>query len=335
MLKRSSRFPVLAAPVLAALVAHCAHADERSVARDRGALDFASENDVYGQWGDRYYTNGLRLAYVSPDMLAPEAKDDRPSLRWFAGAAQEIYTPRNRYTTNPPADDHPYSAWLYATGGVAWADKSSLDLFTLNTGVVGPSALGEQVQNNYHRAIFVKPLNGWDTQMHDEPGVNVAYLRVWRLRGEEDPTELGVEVLPRCGFDAGTVRTRAVVGVQVRFGVNMPDDFGEMRMRDGITGAAPTRYVRRDSWRWMPDAWYCFLDAQGEAWAHNMALDGSLWHDSRSVDSRPVVGQFSIGFAAHWGQARVAFTQIVRTEEFSGQKDNPFTYGALTVTTSL
>ena len=91
-------------------------------------------------------------------------------------------------------------------------------------------------------------------------------------------------------------------------------------------------YRRESCGGWAPDAWYVFLDAQGEAYARNMALDGNLWHDSRSVDSRPVVGQFFAGVAAHWGAARVSFTQVLRTEEFRGQKDRPFMFGAVMVT---
>lgn len=300
--------------------------------RDRGVWDVASENDVYGGWGDRYYTNGMRLAYVSPDMLAPGARERASTLRWFGGAAHEIYAPHDRYSAVPPEGDHPYSAWLYATGGLAWADAASLDLFTLNAGVVGPSALGEPVQNNYHRFIGVKPLNGWDSQLRDEPGVNVAWVRVWRVTLARGGSSWGAQLLPRAGGEAGTVRTRAFAGAQLRFGVNLPDDFGEMRMREGLTGAAPASFVRRTDSRLAPDSWYVFVDAQGEARARNMALDGNLWHDSRSVDSKPFVGQFSAGIAAHWGAARVALSQMVRTREFAGQEDDPFVYGALTVT---
>lgn len=307
-------------------------ADARLDMRDRSAVDLTTENDVYGNWGDRYYTNGVRLAYVSPDVLFPGDSGRDSTLRWFAGAAQEIYAPKDRYSRLPPAGDHPYSAWLYATGGLAWADDTSLDLFTVNAGVVGPSALGEQAQNNYHRLIGVKPLNGWDTQLHDEPGVDIAWVRVWRLDLARAESGWGVQLLPRVGAEGGTVRTRASAGLQVRFGVNLPDDFGELRLRDGLTGAAPSCYRRRSTWTALPDAWYVFADAQGEAWARNMALDGSLWHDSRSVDSRPFVGQFSAGIAAHWGAARVAFSQTVRTGEFVGQEDDPFVFGAITVT---
>lgn len=299
-----------------------------------GAFAFDSENDVYGKWSDQYYTNGLRFVYVSRDQL--DARPEEPTLRWFGGFAQEIYTPTEPYRSakSAPAWDRPYSAWLYATGGVAWADKDSLDLFTLNLGIVGPSALGEQVQNNWHRLLDVERWSGWDTQLHDEAGVGLAWLRVWRIRLAETDSGWGFEALPRVGLEAGTVRDIARAGIQWRFGKNLPEDFGQIAMRDGLTGAAPVKYVDRTGYRFLPDAWYFFADAGVEARAFDMTLDGSIWHDSRSVDREWCVGQFSAGIAAHWGAARVAFTQTVRTKEFKSQSERPFVFGAITVTVS-
>lgn len=323
---RRVKIPAL---IPAVLLPALAFAQSRPAA---SAWDFSSENDNYGQWGDRYYTNGVRLAYVSGNQFEPG--EDADSLRWFAGAAQELYAPKDRYSANPPADDRPYAGWLHATAGVAWADDDSLDLFTVNAGVVGPSALGEQTQGAWHRLLGVKRLNGWDTQLRDEPGVGAAWLRVWRFRVAGDGKGWGADILPRVGAEGGTVRDLARAGAQFRFGENLPGDFGELRMREGLSGAAPVRYERREFEFWIPDAWYVFVDAGVEARAFDMTLDGNIWHDSRSVERDVFVGQFSAGIAAHWGAARVAFTQIVRTREFRGQRDDPFTFGALTVTVS-
>lgn len=323
--------------LIASLLLVSARAEESKVGADSGiyqgsAWDMSSENDVYGNWGDRYYTNGIRFAYVSENQRSPA---EATSLRWFLGGAQEIYAPADRYSVDPPTYDHPYSAFLYLTTGVVLADHNTQDLLMLNLGVVGPAALGEQVQNNVHRTFGVKPLNGWDSQLDNEPGLNALVSRTWRFRlSGNGGTGWGADILPRVGGEAGTVRVRGFAGVQVRFGQNLPADFGEARMRDGLTGATPVKYLRRkDSW-WKPDAWYVFGDVQAELRAWTMPLDGNIWHDSRSVDSEVLVGRFSCGIAAHWGVARVALTQMVHTREFKTQTDKPFTSGALTVTVS-
>lgn len=146
--------------------------------RSGAAVAFDSDNDGYGWHGDRYYTSGLRLAYVSD--FTPVS--DVAGRRWFVGLADELYTPQDKGATSPPAGDHPYSSWLYGTCGLAWIGASTLDLVTLNAGVVGPSARGEQIQSEWHRLIGAPVSRGWDTQLRDEPGVDLAYLRVWRTR---------------------------------------------------------------------------------------------------------------------------------------------------------
>lgn len=288
------------------------------------AVSLASENDVYGGHGDRYYTNGMRLLW-----LAEPAPGE--SSRFFCGAAHEIYTPRDWVPKSASPDDHPYSAWLYATAGLAITDERRMDLWTLNAGVVGPSAFGEQVQSEWHRIIGVKRFNGWDTQLRDEPGVDLAWLRVWRLRAAGVGGGYAVDVLPRLGVEVGTVRDVAKVAVQVRLGRNLPADFGELRLRDGIAGLSPARMERPASRSWAPDSWYAYADFQGEAWARHMMLDGNLWHDSRSVDAERAVAQISCGLTGHWGAARVSLFQALRTREFRTQ-DGVFLFGGLSVT---
>lgn len=290
-----------------------------------GSVEFVNENDVYGFHGDRYYTDGLRLAYLS----APLDGDRGLVRRFHIGLAQEIYTAEDRYTRNPEPTDHPYSAWLYASGGMTFEHGDALDVITLRAGVVGPSALGRQVQNNYHHAIGIKPLRGWDTQMHDEPGVDLEWRHTRRYTLFKSG-DWKVVFLPRVSLEAGTVRDYAAVGGQLVFGYGDVNDFGVVTMRQGGVDGAPVLLKRRESWRILPDACHGFLDAQGEVWAHNMPLDGNLWHDSRSVDSNTFVGQFGFGVAAYWGCVKVTLSQMVRTKEFESQS-SPFWFGGLTV----
>jgi hypothetical protein len=41
-------------------------------------------------------------------------------------------------------------------------DRTKMDAFTLHYGLVEPSALGEQVQNEFHKLIGADEVNGWD-----------------------------------------------------------------------------------------------------------------------------------------------------------------------------
>ena len=54
-------------------------------------------------------------------------------------------------------------------------------LVSLSLGVVGPGALGRQVQNGFHDIIGDTENKGWHYQIQDQPAVQVLGQRTWRL----------------------------------------------------------------------------------------------------------------------------------------------------------
>lgn len=298
------------------------------------AVEIATENDIFAMLvthgGDKYYSNGFKLAYVTPAL-----NDATDSGLWRAhfGLVHELYTAGDTGSPNPPVSDHPYSAWLYGVVGAGYETDSTLDLFSLRAGVVGPSALGKQLQNGYHRLASEATTEGWNTQLHDEPGIDVEWRRVWRIRLTEPTSGIDCDLLPRIGYEVGTVRHVGTGGLQFRFGKNLPRDFGVRTLRESAVNGAPVKFKSSGS-GWAPDSYYGFFDFSVEGRVRDMALDGSLYHDGRSVDSNPFVAQGGFGFALHWGGVRVTLSEYVRSEEFKGQ-GSPFWFGALTLTTSF
>ncbi len=69
-----------------------------------------------------------------------------------------------------------------------------------------------------------------------------------------------------------------------------------------------------------PFGFYFFVGAQGRAVARNLFLDGNTFEDSRSVDSKALVGDLSGGLSMFWGNAvRLDAVVTYRTEEFEDQ----------------
>ncbi len=92
-----------------------------------------------------------------------------------------IFTPQDTEAFGPLPDQHPYAGWLYGDYSVlVERDGSVLDMLTVSAGVVGPAALGEEVQNNFHRLINGDRVNGWNNQLRNEPGLTLTYERRWR-----------------------------------------------------------------------------------------------------------------------------------------------------------
>ncbi|MCQ4159136.1 lipid A deacylase LpxR family protein [Roseomonas sp. GC11] len=307
-------------------------AEDRAPPPDpRGTFTFSIENDMFGG-SDRYYTNGFQFAWRSPsaDLPGPLAwMNDRldwlmgpGSLRWGAALGQSLYTPQDTQTTQPSRLDRPYAAYLYGALSLNRSTELTSTLAELQLGVVGPSALGEFVQNNYHDLINVHQVNGWKTQLKDEPAVTALLERKWRLPLGE-VAGMQVEAIPVLAASLGNVQAYGAAGGLFRIGQGLEADFGPPRIRPALAGSHWIQ-PRQDF------GWYVFAGAEGRAVARDIFLDGNSWRDSRSVDKRIFVGDLQAGVAVLWRGMRFAYTQVWRSEEFYGQQGVQ-SFGSLSV----
>ncbi len=298
-----------------------------------GTLSLGIENDVLGGT-DRYYTNGLQIAWRSPsaDLPAPLDWLNRQldflqgpgELRWGLAIGQSIFTPENTQLTNPDPTDRPYAGYLYGALSLSRVTATSLSVLEIQAGIVGPSAGGKFVQNGFHSLIGDAPARGWAYQLSDEPVAALILERKWRvpLAGDE---QLGVELLPSVSGSVGNLQTYAAAGAILRVGRNLAADFGPPRIRPALAGSAFFQ-PRGDDF-----GWYVFGGVEGRAVARDIFLDGNTWADSRSVDSRPLVADLQAGVAVIWRGVRIAYTQVWRTEEFYGQRGGMQQFGSLSV----
>ncbi|WBV41537.1 lipid A deacylase LpxR family protein [Pseudoroseomonas cervicalis] len=297
----------------------------------RGTFTFSIENDMFGG-SDRYYTNGFQFSWRSPSADLPEPLtwlNDRldwmmgpGTLRWGVALGQSLYTPQDTETTQPSLRDRPYAAFLYGAVTLNRITERTSSTFELQLGVVGPSALGEFVQNNYHDLINVDQVNGWRTQLKDEPAINAIIERKLRLPLGE-VAGLQMEAIPSVTLSLGNVATYAGAGGLLRIGQGLEADFGPPRIRPALAGSHWIQ-PRQDF------GWYVFAGADGRAVARDIFLDGNTWRDSRSVDKRLLVGDFQAGVAVLWRGMRFAYTQVWRSEEFYGQQGTQ-SFGSISV----
>lgn len=311
-----------------------------------GTFILHAENDKFGGGTDEFYTNGVQATWVSPVLekwedahvhvliedLAksfPLINDERKHSISL-GIGHTIFTPVDTATTLPQPDDRPYAGWLYGSLGMHAKNNTTLDVFEVTLGIVGPSALGEAVQNNFHNMIGVDRAHGWDNQLHDEPGLMLTWQRSWRLFPDEDPARKGgwgFDAVPHLGATLGNVKTYANAGGEVRFGYNLPADFGTSFIgpADGVN--APLENLK-DSRAGI----HVFAGAEGKAVARDIFLDGNTWEDSPSVAKRTFVGDLYFGASYRpWSNFSVTYTQVLRSKEFYGQS-HPHVFGSLTLT---
>ncbi|MDH4292606.1 MAG: lipid A deacylase LpxR family protein, partial [Betaproteobacteria bacterium] len=101
----------------------------------------------------------------------------------------------------------------------------------------------------------------------------------------------------------------------VRAGQNMTG-FGPDSIEPGGAMLKNTRRENEANGRNLYE-WFVFAGVDGRIIGHNIFLDGSLFQDGPSVQSRDTVYDFSVGFSLRWEALRVSVTRIKRSEEFT------------------
>lgn len=299
---------------------------------DEGIISLSWENDLFSNSDDNY-TNGVRIAYLSPEDTIPmwldRAANNVPLFsnnghkRWHVAFGQSMFTPNDLSVRALQVNDRPYAGWTYGSIGMISDTGRHLENLQLTLGVVGPASGADDVQDFVHDLVGSPDPQGWDNQLKNELGVMITYERKWRNMVELTPFGLGVDVTPSLGASIGNVYTHAAAGAVVRLGYDLPSDYGPPLISPNLPGSdffIPTQRF----------GWYLFTGIEARAVARNIFLDGNTFTDSHSVDKRNFVGGLQAGAAISIGDVRVAYTHIFRTEEFKRQPDND-QYGALNV----
>jgi hypothetical protein len=334
LLKRCS-FAVVVLPALAAPALAQDQPPKAAAARELGTLSLVVENDLFVDT-DRHYTNGIRLSWLAPLGNEPGwVKDTARQLPMFAQAddirvefalGQSMFTPTDTSQRVPDPTDRPYAGWLYANIGVVAETGRRLDQMALGLGAIGPLSLAEQSQKFVHDVRgFSKP-RGWDSQLKNEPTVQLTWQTSWRaLVSGPLFMGLGFDATPHAGLAVGNVFDYVNGGLTLRFGQHLPDDFGPPRVEPSLPGSG---FFKSDN----RFGWYLFGGVDGRAVARNLFLDGNTFRNSPDVDSKLFVGDLQFGIAIVIDNVRLAYTHVLRTKEFDGQ-DRPDRFGAVSVST--
>ncbi len=326
--------------LIIAVVAAALHAGSafRAWADDPWRTTLLEENDSLYFNTDKHYTQGLRLSLLSPalqeqgwaDALFDAAstiptvfvEDKSRTRRDALFLGQSIFTPENLDIKPPNARDRPYGGWLYAGTSMLQETGNQLENFELDAGVVGPGALGRQVQNDFHQFIGIHQAQGWSSQIQNEPGLVVSYERFWRVPVVDvgdtgHGVENGIDIVPQLGGSAGNVFTYGAAGGLLRIGRHLEADYGPVRIRPALSG---TDYFNPDP---LGDdmGYYFFAGAQGRIVGHNIFLDGNTFRQSPSVTRKTFVADLQAGASLYWSsRVRLDASVVRRTEEFEGQR---------------
>jgi len=309
------------------------------------------ENDLFRNT-DRYYTNGVKISWISPDLT--HYKDSGKLPDWSLplihrlpfvnepglqrnvsfSLGQKIFTPDDTKTETLIKDDRPYAGWLYFGTGFHNKNVRRLDTIEVELGVIGPAALGEESQNTVHRYRGLGEAKGWRHQLKDEPGVAVILERKWRAFQAHRASGLGADLITHGGGALGNVFTYLNAGFEMRAGWNVPTDFGTSLIRpcgdaNSPSDATDPRFSPKKGY-----GFYLFGALTGRAVLRDIFLDGNTFRDSQSVSKEPFVGDLIIGASLLLHRFKVSYAQISRSKEFKKQ-DGGSSFGSISFSYSF
>lgn len=298
------------------------------------------ENDLFAST-DQNYTNGVKLSAVSPDIRhfethipawsrevvswLPFVNRKAPDLQRNIGISlgQAMYTPESIEAFDIVADDRPYAGWLYLAVAFHSKTKTTLDTVELQFGIVGEASGAETAQKFVHQVRDLQRPNGWHNQLEHEPGLAFIYEHKERLLEHAVGRGFGGDIIALYGVGLGNVQTYANVGAQLRWGWNIPADFGVPIIRPTGNIIAPLA----DSPKW---GVYGFCAFEGRAVLRDIFLDGNSFTASHSVEREDFVGDAAAGISVVARDFRITYSQVFRTREFKNQQDE-HTFGSLTI----
>jgi hypothetical protein len=300
-----------------------------------GTLGVYFENDLFAGT-DRYYTNGAKLSWSSPDLseyrdspyaspflplfdLLPYINEAAYQKNLVFAIGQSIYTPDNTESYDLSRNDRPYAGWLYVGVGAVWKNERVRNSLILDVGLVGSYSYAQETQRYIHDARGFDHPNGWDNQLHNELGVMLAYERTWRFPHIVRRSGFEWELLPHAGAVVGNVKTHVNFGGELRFGLNLPDDYGTGVIGPASTTSTPLDGAMGASRSWFPLGTYFFARADGRAVGRNVFVDGNTFGDSHSVGHRLFVADLSAGIAMNYKNTKIAYAFVYRSKEFDQQ----------------
>lgn len=275
------------------------------------------ENDTQrlgGPNSDQGYTSGIRFSYVYAEDKSPEwvpsllgwsdfflsEEYKKATTNYGISLAQQIYTPDNTDATELIKNDRPYAGWLYLGFTATMKTPTRSHSLEIDLGVVGPEAMGENVQNGFHRVIDVPPARGWDHQLATEPTLQLSYFQKVRTLETMVDGSRTFDLIPYAGASLGNVLIAYHMGAMVRLGVNLPDDFGPSRLSSADGDSILNIHIGNKEYSWRA---YGFAGIRGNAVARNIFLDGNTFRDSHRVHKKNFTAETEVGYAvqiSHW-----------------------------------
>ena len=142
-------------------------------------ISIAWDNDMYFLQ-DRYYTNGIEVSFQK---LRPYTAGKANNVKSIFTLKHDMYTPRYYGLEGVYYLDRPYSGALYLDMSKNYIYANHSLEFSGQLGILGPGALADKIQKEWHRLTNNYVPRGWHTQMSSDLilGTGITYTQQIKL----------------------------------------------------------------------------------------------------------------------------------------------------------
>jgi len=136
-------------------------------------IGFQNDNDVYLMIRqDQYYTNGLNF-YYKKAVDSIKLSDRLQNKTWTINLGQKLYNASDGAVYSSRQVDRPITGYTYIGGKISWFTKKE-EVISLGTevAIIGPRALGKNIQEGFHRTFRFYEINGWEYQLNNSLGID-------------------------------------------------------------------------------------------------------------------------------------------------------------------
>ncbi|MES2140046.1 MAG: lipid A deacylase LpxR family protein [Bacteroidota bacterium] len=294
---------------------------------------FNYDNDFFSAT-DRYYTQGISLELIMPfikksplsKLLIPINKN---ALNYYGiNFEQDGFTPRSIRHDSIFFGERPYASVFFVSHFLISinAEKKQRLSTSLDLGIIGPEAKGEEEQKGIHHALKnIQPL-GWEYQIASDYVVN------YNVKFEQGVyLKKQIECIGFVSSRLGTLYDDISIGAMIRTG-SMQSYFKNL-------GMSPTSYKGDQNGseeRTNKFQCYVFGKAELKTVAYNATMQGGMFNKNSiytipSKDIKRLVGALSGGIVLAYKRVSLEYTKVYLGPEFKNGLSHAWGHCCITV----
>lgn len=301
------------------------HAQDSSRAY-RKEISIITENDNYNfTLHDRYYSNGFFIRY---NWLSKKQRAENVlKIINRVEAGQMIF---NSYYNRRSVErvlqtmDRPYAGWLYGSLGQTkiFSNKDILKYDAI-VGILGPAALGKQIQTGYHRLLMLYSIYGWEYQVKNEIGLNASVQYYRSLIKNKPGQPFAVHAVAKAML--GNTFTNASAGMLIKFG-NTEQEENNSYWGGRLGQPKKTSIHKLEA--------FLFLEPTLMVQAYNATVQGGLLRSDKGLyvsELHPFNYVIKGGAVISGRQSGLSITYTLKQKEAKSMIDKMEVYGAFGV----